>query len=113
MPELLLKIMNDFSWLETAKRSGKKEIVKAAHQILPINLFQPNDSRQLSDLYSVLKNLPETIHYYLRQHVFPVCMNFQKSKISACGHELGSDILFGRRIGFSGLYFFPKIAHYP
>jgi hypothetical protein len=23
-------------------------------------------------------------------------------KISACGHELGSDILFGRRIGFSG-----------
>jgi len=29
-------------------------------------------------------------------------MNFQKLKMSACGHELGSDILFGKRIGFSG-----------
>jgi hypothetical protein len=88
--------------LETAKKSGKKELMKAALSILPLNLFQPNDARQLSDLYTVVKNQPEAIHYYLRQHVFPVCMNFQKSKISACGHELGSDILFGRRIGFSG-----------
>jgi hypothetical protein len=29
-------------------------------------------------------------------------MNFQHMKISACGHELGSSILFGSRIGFSG-----------
>ena len=29
-------------------------------------------------------------------------MNFQKLKVSACGHELGSSILFGARIGFSG-----------
>ena len=46
--------------------------------------------------------VPQAIHYYLRQHVFPACMNFQRLKISACGHELGSDILFDKRIGFSG-----------
>jgi hypothetical protein len=34
--------------------------------------------------------------------VFPKTMNFQRLKISACGHELGSDILFRQRIGFSG-----------
>jgi hypothetical protein len=30
-------------------------------------------------------------------------MNFQLQKISACGHELGSKILFGSRVGFSGI----------
>jgi len=29
-------------------------------------------------------------------------MNFQKLKVSASGHELGSSLLFKRRIGFSG-----------
>ena len=29
-------------------------------------------------------------------------MNFQKLKVSACGHELGSSLLFGSRVGFSG-----------
>lgn len=29
-------------------------------------------------------------------------MNFQQLKISACGHELGSSMLFKNRIGFSG-----------
>ena len=29
-------------------------------------------------------------------------MAFQEIKASACGHELGSSMLFGRRIGFSG-----------
>lgn len=29
-------------------------------------------------------------------------MNFQATKVSASGHELGSNILFSKRIGFSG-----------
>jgi hypothetical protein len=29
-------------------------------------------------------------------------MNFQSLKVSAAGHELGSSILFAKRIGFSG-----------
>merc|ERR1719506_3316858 len=40
--------------------------------------------------------------YYLTMHIFPECMEFQRTKISGCGHELASDILFGHRIGFSG-----------
>ena len=70
--------------------------------VLPLPLFQPNDPKQLSRLFTLTRRLPELLHYLLRQHIFPACMNFQKLKISACGHELGSDILFGRRIGFSG-----------
>jgi hypothetical protein len=71
-------------------------------QVLPLSLFQPNDPVQLQRLWSVLKDHPTAVHYYLRQHIFPALMNFQATKISACGHELGSSILFGRRIGFSG-----------
>ena len=29
-------------------------------------------------------------------------MEFQRTKISACGHELASNILFEHRVGFSG-----------
>ena len=70
--------------------------------VLPLPLFQPNDVKQIGKLYSLVRKLPQLIHYYLRQHVFPTTMNFQSLKVSACGHELGSSILFGKRVGFSG-----------
>jgi hypothetical protein len=85
-------------WLGLAKKAG----LPGAHSILPISLYQPNDPKQLAQLYNLVKLIPQVIHYYLRQHIFPSCMNFQEIKISACGHELGSSMLFSRRIGFSG-----------
>ena len=56
----------------------------------------------LLQVNKLIGDLPEVVHYYLRHLVFPDTMKFQRLKISACGHELGSDILFGRRVGFSG-----------
>ena len=70
--------------------------------MLPLTLFQPGDTKQMERLFALLHRLPSMIHYYLRHHVFPACMNFQRLKISACGHELGSSLLFGKRVGFSG-----------
>jgi hypothetical protein len=70
--------------------------------ILPLALFQPNDARQLDRLWAAVRRVPELSYYFLRQHVFPATMNFQELKVSACGHELGSAMLFARRIGFSG-----------
>ena len=70
--------------------------------ILPLSLFQPNDTKQLVKLYQLTHKLPELVHYLLCQHVFPLTMNFQQLKVSASGHELGSGILFGARVGFSG-----------
>jgi hypothetical protein len=70
--------------------------------ILPLALFQPNDARQLDRLWAAVRRVPELAYYFLRQHVFPATMNFQELKVSACGHELGSAMLFARRIGFSG-----------
>merc|ERR1712137_1114356 len=87
------------SWLSLSSRGGPSQ---DSSSILPLPLFQPTDKKQLDRLFTMIHRLPELIHYLLQQHIFPACMNFQKLKVSACGHELGSDILFGKRIGFSG-----------
>jgi hypothetical protein len=73
-----------------------------AMPVLPLHLFQPNDPKQLGRLFDLVHRSPHVIYHWLIQHVFPSTMNFQSLKISACGHELGSSILFGSRIGFSG-----------
>eukprot|EP00937_MAST-01D_sp_MAST-1D-sp2_P005839 g5839.t1 len=70
--------------------------------VLPLNLFSPEDDKQVEKLRALVGKLPEVAHYYLRQQIFPETMAFQSTKISACGHELGSNILFSTRIGFSG-----------
>ena len=89
-------------WISEAElyfhgRSGER-----APSVLPLPLFQPADRKQMNALFTLVRHLPAVAHYYLCQHVFPACMNFQELKVSACGHELGSDILFAKRIGFSG-----------
>ena len=40
--------------------------------------------------------------YYLNELIFPEILAHQGLKLSTCGQELGGEILFGRRIGFSG-----------
>ncbi|KAG9413019.1 hypothetical protein AC1031_016040 [Aphanomyces cochlioides] len=78
------------------------EKTQSVHGVLPLPLFQLNDASQVTRLLQLIQLLPSVVYYYVRQHVFPSCMNFQKLKVSACGHELGSSSLFARRIGFSG-----------
>ena len=70
--------------------------------VLPLPLFQPTDPQQLTKLFGLFKTLPHVIHYFLCNHIFPKTMNFQRLKVSACGHALGSSILFKTRLAFSG-----------
>lgn len=85
--------------LDTAQKlSGKN----TGGGVLPLPLFQLRDAAQVARLHVLVAKLASVVYYYVRQHVFPLCMNFQKLKISACGHELGSNSLFANRIGFSG-----------
>ncbi|GET91118.1 hypothetical protein, conserved [Leishmania tarentolae] len=69
---------------------------------VPLSQLQVTDKAQMQSLYHLLHCVPEVIHYYLCSTIFPRTMNFQRMKISACGHELGSSMLFTKRIGFSG-----------
>ena len=68
----------------------------------PLHLVDLKDRDQFEVLYSVLRRLPQAIEWHLTNSVFPVTMRFQRRRLSASGQELGGDLLFGRRLGFSG-----------
>eukprot|EP00954_Amorphochlora_amoebiformis_P010951 855391-Amorphochlora_amoeboformis.AAC.1 len=70
--------------------------------VVSLRLLQRSNSDQMNKLYSLWKDLPETIHYYLKDYIFEKYMRHQRVKLSACGQELGGAMLFPRRIGFSG-----------
>ena len=53
-------------------------------------------------VYPVLRRNAEAISWYLDKVVFPVTMHFSGLKISASGQEIGSSVVFGKRLGFSG-----------
>jgi len=70
--------------------------------VLNLELFQPEEGVQMANLQMLLTKRPKVVHHYLTRMVFPDTMLFHRLKVSACGHELGSDMIFARRIGFSG-----------
>ena len=49
-----------------------------------------------------MHKVPNLIEVYLNTIIFPETMPHQESKLSSSGQELGGDLLFGNRIGFSG-----------
>ena len=57
---------------------------------------------QMAILFTLLRQLPQLVEFYLDALVFPETAAHQGLKLSACGQELGSDLVFPRRLGFSG-----------
>ena len=70
--------------------------------VLPLELAQPREETQFNAMFSALRRSPEVISHYLRHHVFMEVMRHQDIKLTATGVDLGSDMLFGVRLGFSG-----------
>ena len=52
----------------------------------------------MADAWALLSREREVVEYYLREHVFPLCMQHRVQKFSATGEELGGDALFGVRL---------------
>jgi hypothetical protein len=67
-----------------------------------LQLVDLKDTDQTGLLFKLLRSLPHAIEYYLDQYIFPVTCAHQGMKLSASGQELGGDMLFGTRLGFSG-----------
>ena len=68
----------------------------------PLQLVDPRDAEQVEELFRLMRRVPEVIEHYLDKHVFPETARHQGMKLSATGQELGGDLLFPRRLGFSG-----------
>lgn len=75
---------------------------RGADDIWPLHLLDLRDENHMSVTYNLLRNLPQVIQYYLDQFVFPLVMEHHHEKISASGQDLGGEMLFSRRLGFSG-----------
>ena len=72
------------------------------NSIWPLHLIDYRDKEQFEVLYRLLNRLPQIIEWYLTNIVFPITMRFQLQRISASGQELGGNLVFGKRLGFSG-----------
>mmetsp|Transcript_28857 Transcript_28857/g.48961 ORF Transcript_28857/g.48961 Transcript_28857/m.48961 type:complete len:2411 (-) Transcript_28857:179-7411(-) len=79
-----------------------EKALKAAKEVVPLQMLKRSNMDQTDKLFKLLKKNPGTIHWYLTEFVFPSNTMHQVLKLSASGQALGGDMLFDRRIGFSG-----------
>ena len=70
--------------------------------MVSLRFLKPSNQLQMDKLYKLFRLLPDAIHWYLNEFIFPVHTPQQIVKLSASGQEVGGDMLFGRRLGFSG-----------
>ena len=71
-------------------------------EIWPLHLLDVADDSQMQLLRELLARLPPLLEHYLSSFVFPQTMLHQTVKLSANAQELGGDLLFKTRLGFSG-----------
>ena len=71
-------------------------------EVWPLQLIDLRDHDQVEEIYQLLRRTPPCIEYYLDEFVFPETAQHQDLKLSATGQELGGDVLFPNRLGFSG-----------
>ena len=75
---------------------------RRSDDIWPLHLIDLKDEAHMSVTYKLLQSIPKVIEFYLDSFVFPLTMEHHLEKISASGQDLGGEMLFGRRVGFSG-----------
>ena len=71
-------------------------------EVVSLRLLKRSNEQQMKKLYGLIYKLPEAIHYYLENFIFPNYMDNKITKLSAAGQDLGGEMMFSRRIGFSG-----------
>eukprot|EP01012_Entosiphon_sulcatum_P009332 TRINITY_DN1521_c0_g2_i1.p1 TRINITY_DN1521_c0_g2~~TRINITY_DN1521_c0_g2_i1.p1 ORF type:complete len:4962 (-),score=1074.52 TRINITY_DN1521_c0_g2_i1:73-14958(-) len=71
-------------------------------EVVSLRFLKQSNEQQMQKLYKLFRLLPDCLHWYLNDFVFPTHTPHQTVKLSASGQEVGGDMLFGRRLGFSG-----------
>lgn len=98
-----LKDMENNVQEEAAATSDSEEQVEEeSNVVVSLKLLKRSDNEQMENLYKVLKNSTQVVDYYLQEMIYPTFLRYQRHKISASGQEIGGDILFQTRVGFSG-----------
>ncbi|KAA0175363.1 hypothetical protein FNF27_03064 [Cafeteria roenbergensis] len=71
-------------------------------EVPELELLQMDDAEQARDVFRLLGRHAPTARWFLNTTVFPFVCNHREAKLSASGQELGTDMLFAGRCGFSG-----------
>lgn len=86
-----------------ANANGTGTTVASAQQdLLPLKLMKQANDEESTKVFKMFKRTAEVIHWYLCEQIFPEYMRHQNTKLSASGQELGGNIMFENRVGFSG-----------
>jgi Protein of unknown function (DUF3638)/Protein of unknown function (DUF3645) len=83
-------------------RSPRGRVGRAPDDIWPLHLLDLKDDQHMGVTYNLLHKIPQVIQYYLDTFVFPLTMEHHHEKVSASGQDLGGEMIFSRRVGFSG-----------
>jgi hypothetical protein len=70
--------------------------------VISLRLLKRSNDNQMRKIFNLVKLLPSSIHFYLENFIFVNYMDNKVTKLSAAGQELGGQMLFRKRIGFSG-----------
>ncbi len=88
--------------VELLRVPGGPQITADSLGLYPLDTFQLDEAASFQAAYALWQHFTPAIDHYLRKHVFPRVMRCQEQKISASGQALGSSLLFGSRLAFSG-----------
>lgn len=70
--------------------------------IMPLHLLRRTNEAQIGRAFRLLRKRKEVVSFWVSMFVFPRHTQHQEVKLSACAQELGSEMIFTRRVGFSG-----------
>jgi len=84
-----------------ARLDGGDELAKMKVPDLP-TIGHLGGPEVVEQLWQILRKEPEVNYWYMREKAFPQALRMQREKLSASGQELGSEMIFAKRAGFSG-----------
>ncbi|CAJ1362412.1 unnamed protein product, partial [Effrenium voratum] len=84
---------------QVALEEGLEEL---RSNVWPLERVSLKDKQQVHQLWRLLWRCSGAVRHYLYEHVFPGVMGLSDSLLSCTAQELGSSVLFSRRLGFSG-----------
>ncbi|KAH8582661.1 very large low complexity [Cryptosporidium sp. chipmunk genotype I] len=92
-----------FSKITNPLQSGTKSSqIDQICLLWPLDVINLQDHEQLEQLYELLRFQPLAIKAFLGRQVFPELLEYSEKQLSASGQEIGGEMLFSTRLGFSG-----------
>ena len=82
--------------------TGSCNFLVKEKRVPPLDVLKPSNEEEMGLVFEILKSSSAVIDYFMDNILFPKFMKFQKVKLHASAQEIGSQVMFKNRLGFSG-----------